>query len=47
MNDTVKVVHPIVSGNDLGYVIKNREDMLPDDKEFVEKPEKVIKDKAQ
>ena len=42
MTDLIKVVHPIVDGNDLGYVEKNKADLLPDDVEWKE-PKKEAK----
>jgi hypothetical protein len=42
MTDTVKIAHPIVDGNDLGYVLKERVDLLPDDVEWKE-PKKEVK----
>jgi hypothetical protein len=42
MTDTVKIAHPIVDGNDLGYVVKERADLLPDDVEW-EEPKKEVK----
>lgn len=43
MIETVKVKSDVVVGNDLGYVVKNKDDLLDTDVLFTEKPEKQTK----
>lgn len=34
--EVIKVAHPVVDGNDSGYCLKYRDEMRPDEVEFVE-----------